>query len=165
VIRLRSPAERDARRIVEVCADPEIARWTNIPSPYTLEHARAWIALAAADRRRGTALHLVALRDGEASVLGAAALRLVEEPEPHADAGYWVAASARRGGVASRALELLCGLAFEGGALSCVEVAIAPDNDASTGVARRAGFTERGRELRPFRGRLEEFAIWRRDAA
>ena len=36
VIRLRPPEERDARRIAQICADPEIARWTNVPSPYTL---------------------------------------------------------------------------------------------------------------------------------
>jgi RimJ/RimL family protein N-acetyltransferase len=161
---LRSPQERDGRRIAEVCADPEIARWTNIPSPYTLEHAHSWIALAAIERDRGTALHLVAVRGGEERVLGAVSLRLHEEPERHADAGYWVAADARRAGVAGRALRLVCGLGLEAASLPYVELTIAPDNAASAGVAARTGFTEQGRELRPFKGRLVEFAIWRRAA-
>ena len=151
-------------RIAQICADPEIARWTNVPSPYTLEDARGWIALAAVERERGTGLHLVAVRTADDRVVGAAALRLHERPEPHGEAGYWVAADARRAGIGTRALELVSGLAFDAMALPYVEVVIAPDNAPSLAVARRAGFTEQRRELREFKGELTEFTIWRRDA-
>ncbi len=164
MVRLRPPADGDAGRIARICADPEIARWTNVPAPYTLEDARAWMALAAVERERGTALHLVAVRTADDRVVGAAALRLHELPEPHADAGYWVAADARRTGIAARAVDLVSGLAFGALSLAAVELVVSPQNEASLAVARRCGYTERRRELREFKGALAEFAIFRRAA-
>jgi len=135
-----------------------------VPSPYTLEDAHAWIALAAVERARGTGLHLVVVRGAEDRVVGSAALRIRGGPEPYGDAGYYVAPDARRGGVAARALELITHLGLEELSLPYVEVVISPDNAPSAGVARRAGYAERRRELREFKGALTEFAVWRRDA-
>ena len=163
VVRLRPPRDGDAHRIAQICADAEIARWTNVPSPYTLEDARAWIALATVERERGTGLHLVAVRGDDDRVVGAAALRLHEQPEVHGEAGYWVAADARRAGVGTRALELVTALGIGAMSFPYVEVVIAPDNAPSVALARRAGFAEHRRELRSFKGELTEFAIWRRD--
>jgi RimJ/RimL family protein N-acetyltransferase len=164
-VRLRYPRDGDARRLAAVCADAEIARWTNVPAPYTLEDARSWIALAQTERTRGTALHLVVVPvDREDRVVGAAALRLHAAPEPHGEAGYWVAADARGGGVATRALELVTAHGLGEHAFPYVEVVVDPRNEPSAAVARRAGFAEHRRELRSFKGRLCEFAIWRRAA-
>jgi [ribosomal protein S5]-alanine N-acetyltransferase len=135
-----------------------------VPSPYTLEDARGWIALAAVERDRGTGLHLVAVRVADDRIVGAAALRLEELPEPHGDAGYWVAANARRTGIAARSVDLVTDHALGALSLPYVEIVISPDNDASLAVARRCGYTEQRRELREFKGELTEFAVFRRDA-
>ena len=148
---------------MEICADPEIARWTNVPSPYTLEDARAWIALAAVERRRGTALHLLATRADD--VVGSAALRLHGGGEPYGDAGYYVAPEARGQGNARRALALVTALGIEFHSLPYIEVAVAPANEASMRVPRAAGYTEDRRELREFKSRLMEFTIWRHPSA
>ena len=135
-----------------------------MPSPYTLEDARGWIALAAVERGRDTGLHLVAVPSDDDRVVGAAALRLHAHPDPHGEAGYWVAADARGAGIGARSLELVTALAFGTAALPYAEVAISPDNEPSLAVARHAGYSERRRELRVFKGELTEFAIWHRDA-
>ena len=163
-LRLRAPEEDDAHRIAQICADSEIARWTNVPSPYTLEDARGWIALAAIERARETVFHVVAVRESDDLVVGAGALRLHTQPEPHGEVGYWVSADARGGGVGSRAVELLTRFAFEALSFPYVEIVISPDNEASLAVARRCGYSEQRRELREFKGELVEFAIHRRDA-
>jgi RimJ/RimL family protein N-acetyltransferase len=136
-----------------------------VPSPYTLEDAHGWIALAAVERERKTGYHLVAVREGEDRVVGAGALRLHAEPEPHGEVGYWVAADARGRGVGSRAVELLTQFAFGALSLPYVGIVISPDNESSLAVARRCGYKEQRRELREFKGKLAEFAIFRRDAA
>jgi RimJ/RimL family protein N-acetyltransferase len=161
---LRPPGDDDAHRIAEVCSDPEIARWTNVPSPYTLEDAHAWIALAAIERERGSALNLVALRAADESLVGSVALRLHSDPERHGETGYWVARDARRTGVATRALALIGELAFGELELAWVEIVIAPDNEPSLALARRAGYAPGERQLREFKGELTEFELWRRDA-
>jgi RimJ/RimL family protein N-acetyltransferase len=163
VVRLRPPEDRDAHRIAQICADPEIARWTNVPSPYTLEDAHGWIALAAIEREHGTGLHLVAVRSADDRVVGAASLRLHDGPEPFGDAGYWVAADARRSGIARRSVELVTAHAFDGLSLRRVEIVIAPGNEASLAVARRCGYREDRRELREFKGALMEFAVFEKE--
>jgi RimJ/RimL family protein N-acetyltransferase len=160
---LRSPEDLDAHRIAEICSDPEIARWTNVPRPYTLEDAQQWIAYAAIERERGSGLHLVALRPEDGRLVGSAALRLAGAPA-HGDIGYWVAPDARGTGVGTRAVGLLVDLAFGALRLPYVEIVISPRNEASRAVARRAGFTQHGSELREFKGTLSEFEVWRRSA-
>ena len=39
MLTLRPPQLSDADALVAACQDPEIPRWTNVPSPYTHEHA------------------------------------------------------------------------------------------------------------------------------
>jgi RimJ/RimL family protein N-acetyltransferase len=134
-----------------------------VPSPYTLEDARAWIALSAVERERGSGLHLV-VSAAEEQVAGAVALRLVERPRRHGEIGYWVAASARRTGVGTRAVRLLTQHAFDALGLPYVEIMVSPRNQASRALARRAGFESHNRELREYKGELVEFEIFRRPA-
>ena len=164
VLRLRPPEDDDAWRIAEICADPEIARWTHVPSPYTLEDARSWIVLAAVERERGTGLHLLAERAADGCVVGSAALRLHRHPRKSGEVGYWVAPGARRTGVGTRAVTLLAGFALGPLELPFVEIVVSPDNTASLALARRAGFQEQGGQLREFKGELTEFTVWRKDA-
>ena len=70
VLRLRPPRESDAHAIAEGCSDAEIARWTKVPSPYTLEDARAWIAAAELEPARGNELQLVIAAGGRGSAGG-----------------------------------------------------------------------------------------------
>jgi RimJ/RimL family protein N-acetyltransferase len=128
-----------------------------------LEDARGWIALAAVERERGTGLHLVAARVDDDRIVGAAALRLQDAPEPHGDAGYWVAADARRAGIAARSVALVTAHALGALSLPYVEIVISPSNEASLAVARRCGYTEQRRELREFKSELMEFTVFRRD--
>lgn len=45
-VALRPRTEADVPAITEACQDPEIARWTQVPSPYTEEDAREFIRIA-----------------------------------------------------------------------------------------------------------------------
>lgn len=162
VIRLRAPRADDAHAIAEGCSDAAVARWTKVPSPYTLEDARAWIAMTERVRARGEELALVIVRAGENRVVGGVALRPRTEPEPHGEVGYWVAASARRRGLGARAVSLVTAYGLEQLGLHWIGITASPQNAASIALARSAGFTSQGRELREFKGAMEEFEILRR---
>jgi RimJ/RimL family protein N-acetyltransferase len=161
VVRLRAPRESDAHAIVEGCSDAEIARWTKVPSPYTVEDARLWIAASEIQREKGSELQLVIVRKGEGRPVGSVALRLRAEPEPWGEIGYWVAASARRAGVGGRAVRLLAGHGLEALGLRWIEIAVSPLNQPSCRLAQSAGFDPHTVELREFKGRMEEFELFR----
>jgi RimJ/RimL family protein N-acetyltransferase len=42
-LRLRRPTEADVPAITTACQDPDIQRWTRVPSPYREEHARSYV--------------------------------------------------------------------------------------------------------------------------
>jgi RimJ/RimL family protein N-acetyltransferase len=162
VVRLRAPRESDAHAIAKGCTDPEVARWTKVPSPYTLEDARAWIATAELQREHGSELQLVIVQADEDRVVGGVALRLLADPEPHGDIGYWVATGARRLGVGSRAVRLLAHHGLEALGLRWIEIIVSPRNEASRRLALSAGFDAYAVELREFKGAMEEFEVFRR---
>jgi RimJ/RimL family protein N-acetyltransferase len=161
VVRLRPPRESDAHAIAVGCSDSELARWTKVPSPYTLEDARAWIAATEVQREHGSELQLVIVRPGEERVVGGVALRLRADPEPHGDIGYWVAAAARRLGVGSRAVRLLAQHGLEALGLRWIEIIASPANEPSRRLALSAGFEPYAVELREFKGAMEEFEVFR----
>lgn len=165
MIRLRAPRPDDAHAIAAGCSDPAVARWTKVPSPYTLEDARAWIAMAARVRALGTELPLVIVREGEDRVVGGVALRPRAAPEPHGEVGYWVAAAVRRQGFGARAVRLVTAHGFDRLGLRWIEITVSPRNTPSLALARSTGFTSQGRELREFKGAMEEFEIFRRRRA
>lgn len=61
-----------------------------------------------------------------------------------AQMSYWIFPLHRRRGFAARALRLGAAFAIEEMGVDRVELEIEPNNEASQGVARRAGFTEQG---------------------
>lgn len=144
---LRLPVADDVPAITRACQDPEIRRWTRVPSPYREKHAREFVALAADALATGSGLHLVAVDADHDALLGTAGLT-VDGAERSGDLGYWVAPEARGRGVATRAGRLLCRLAFEHRGLGYVGLMAAAPNGASNAVARRLGFTLEGTRRR-----------------
>ena len=68
VVRLRPFEEGDVSAIAVACQDPEIPRWTAVPSPYTEADARAWLesdeeeSFAVVDRASGELLGSIGVR-------------------------------------------------------------------------------------------------------
>ena len=136
----------DVPLVAEVCRDPEIARWTRVPRPYTEEHARTWIEQTIRDWDSGEGETAFAVTDGgSGEVLGAIGLRVLEEEYGvRGSIGYWVAADARGRGVATDALRLVSRWALRELGLPRVELVTDPGNAASQRVAEKAGFQKEG---------------------
>jgi RimJ/RimL family protein N-acetyltransferase len=139
LIVLRRPTVDDAPAVYAACQDPEIPRWIPvIPQPYTEQSALEFVGWSAESWERGNySFVIVDSRSGE--LLGAIGMG-VNAASKIGHIGYWVAAPARRRGVASRALRLLAGWAVEQD-FGRLELITDPDNVASQRVAEKAGFT------------------------
>jgi [ribosomal protein S5]-alanine N-acetyltransferase len=144
LVRLRLIADSDIPAITEACQDPAIQRYTTVPSPYEEHHAREWMTAAAAGMGGGTDLALLVVDAGTDELLGSVGLHAIDPASGRCSAGYWVTERARRRGVASRALRLLCGLGFDQLELRRIELWIEPENMGSVRVAESVGFVREG---------------------
>ena len=139
---LRVPDDGDAEAVRIACQDPEIPRWIPvIPQPYTDESARDFITWSRETTERGS-YSFVIVDAGSAELLGAIGMG-VNGLMKVGHIGYWVAAPARRRGIASSALRLLAGWALEQD-FGRVELITDPDNVASQRVAEKVGFRREG---------------------
>jgi RimJ/RimL family protein N-acetyltransferase len=141
-LRLRPPAAVDVDAITAACQDPEIQRFTRVPSPYGRDDAAQFVRLAGEALAEGTGVHLLAV-DPADRLLGAVGLS-VDRVDFSGELGYWVAPDARGRGVATRGGRLLLELAFGPLALGFVDLHASANNPASNAVARRLGFTHEG---------------------
>lgn len=141
VVALRGFESTDVDALVEACQDPEIPRFTLVPSPYTERHAREWLRRVAENRASGTGMTF-AIVDAPAGdvLLGTIGLNVIDWERRAADLGYWLAAPARGRGVASRAVRLVEAWAFDTLGLDRLELRAQEHNHASRAVAERTGF-------------------------
>jgi len=130
----------DVPAIVEICRDPEISRFTNVPSPYHEEDARAFVGGVLSGTWPGVALAIT--EPAADAVLGAVGLHFPRDGV--GEVGYWVAARARGRGVAGRALRLMCGWALGEYGFARIQLLVHEENVASQKVAERCGFRREG---------------------
>ncbi len=139
-IALRTWEQDDAEWYLHA-RDEDIFRWTTERRDLTLKLLRnaierylshpTYAGLAITDASSGRLLGNIAL--------------VISEAEPcWAEVMYWLAAPARGRGVATGAVRTIARWAFETLAIERIELLTDEGNNASQGVARRAGFVPRG---------------------
>jgi RimJ/RimL family protein N-acetyltransferase len=162
VVAMRPWRHGDLAELVEACQDPEIPRWTAVPSPYGERDAREYLARAEIDRRSGRELGLAVVDAGDGRLLGSCGLARFDWQDHKVEVGYWVAADARRRSVGWRSTALLSRWAIEALGMERVELLANPVNEASQRLALRAGFTQEGllRAYRRRKGQREDLIMF-----
>lgn len=150
-------------RVRELCQDPEIPRWTPIPSPYLQEHAEAFVhghARAGWEEFERGAIDWVnpgpevtwGVRVGEGTPLEGlwGAIGLKRHGESRLEIGWWLGADARGLGIIRAAVALLTELALDADgpirASSVLWVALV-GNHPSAHIAQRTGYEYTGAEV------------------
>lgn len=141
-VALRPWTEADVPTIVAACRDPEIPRWTQVPSPYDEGDARAFVMQAQKDWAEGARAQFAIVDARSGAVLGS--IGLVGVDWPVGEVGYWVAREARRRGVATRATRLLARWALLERGFARLQLVADPENTGSLRVAECAGFQREG---------------------
>jgi RimJ/RimL family protein N-acetyltransferase len=155
VVSLRAKRGADADALTAACQDPEIPRWTRVPSPYRRDDAVGWIAACELELATGSAVHWIAV-DDEDRLLASVSVMDIDRGSGTGEIGYWVVREARGRGVATRAVRLVRDWAAAELGLRTLEIMVHEDNAGSRAVARRAGFEEAGERAIPPREGLPE---------
>jgi RimJ/RimL family protein N-acetyltransferase len=138
-VQLREWRSADLDDLVALLDEPDIARWTPMPSPFDVAAGIAYLKRAHQGRVSGSRIQLAITVDGE-KPMGEVLLFGVDAGRKEAELGYLVGAPFRRRGLAAAALSLLSGYAHSSLGLSRLLLRIDPGNTGSTAVARRCGY-------------------------
>ncbi|MFI5492443.1 GNAT family N-acetyltransferase [Actinoplanes sp. NPDC051859] len=138
-ITLREWRDEDLDELVAMLDEPDIARWTPMPSPFDVEAGIAYLKRARQGRVSGQRMQLAITADG-GKPLGEVLLFGVDVGLREAELGYLVGAAHRRRGLARRSLTLLSGYARSTLSLNRLLLRIDAGNTASIAVARGCGY-------------------------
>ncbi|MDX3849041.1 GNAT family N-acetyltransferase [Streptomyces sp. AK02-01A] len=142
-LRLRAFTADDTDLVYAVCQDPDIQRWTTIPSPYERRHAEDFTGRLVPDGWRNDTEYTFAVqpRDGGPVV---AAISLHHPRSGTWEVGFWTAKEHRGRGYMAEAMTALAHFAFT--ALDAVRLEWRAEvgNTASRAVAEKAGAVVEG---------------------
>ncbi len=136
--------DADVAAVAAVADEPQIARFTSVPSPYSETDARAWLTVTRAGLRAGTDLHPLIVDAETDEVLGACGLSARSRDPNTWEAGYWVGVAHRGRGLAGRAIRLITRFAFDELGAQRLEILAEEVNPGSTRTALGCGFTREG---------------------
>ncbi|MDH4352905.1 MAG: GNAT family N-acetyltransferase, partial [Actinomycetota bacterium] len=155
---LRPWRPEDAPAVHAACQDPEIQRWTLVPSPYSEADARDFVG--GSDQRWATGKPSFAAVDATTGALLGSFGVVAHSDEGDPEIGYWVTVTARGRGVATRATILLCRWLFEEQEAVRIAWHAVAGNVASRRAAEAAGFVIEGTARQGMTHRDERVDAW-----
>ncbi|MGF2948692.1 GNAT family N-acetyltransferase [Microbacterium alcoholitolerans] len=141
---LSIPTVADADAITSACQDPEVPRWTTVPSPYTRQHALDFVDLVAGWWADGVET-VWAIRKDDV-LAGMIGLHKIAS-HPHggeAEIGFWGTAEFRGQGVMGEASRAVVDYAFDELKLVRLSWRAVAGNVPSARTARTLGFRYEG---------------------
>ena len=163
-IRLDTLAPGHLEGLAELGRDPDVQRFTYVPSPWEEGFERKWLDRYEQGRADGSRAGFAIVDAESGAFLGMVALVQIDRAGRQAEAGYVVAPRARGRGIAVRALQLLTEWALGELELERIELRISSDNVASVRVAERCGYVREGvlRSLHLKQGLRDDVAVYSR---
>lgn len=155
-------AQRDLDGMLALARLDDVIEHTRVPPRADAAFVRDWIARYERAWGDGSAAGFSIRDGGDNRFIGFAAAVAIALEEREAELGYMVLPEARGRGIARRSLDLITRWCIEDLGLERLELRIDPANEASTRIARRAGYTFEGvlRNLYVKPGRRGDTAIW-----
>ena len=164
VVLLRPFTRGDAPAIARNCSDPEVPRWTRVPSPYTETHAHLFLDRIELETDRGHVASFAVCDVRDRAALGTITLQRLDWDQSRADVGYYLGAEGRGRGLMTRALMVVTPWAFVRLGLARLQIHADVRNRRSQRVAERAGFVREGvlRSYQALNGERQDMACYSR---
>jgi RimJ/RimL family protein N-acetyltransferase len=146
VVKLRPWGEEgDVEAITAACNDRAIAEFLEmIPSPYTEDDAREYIAHCREGWNDGTVTNFAITEAETGRVVGSLGVRWLEPDQGVVEVGYWMAPEARGKSLCSRAVSVVSRWLIVDHSVERVQLRADEENAPSRRVAEKAGFTQEG---------------------
>jgi RimJ/RimL family protein N-acetyltransferase len=144
VVRLEPLDERFAADLDALAADPDVIRFTRVPSKPRDGFGATWIRAYMQGWLDGSRAGFAIVGEEDEAFLGMAAFVQLHVHQAEGEIGYVVAPAARGRGVAGRAIRLLAAWAFTDLGLRRIEAWIDVRNEVSKRVVERLGFSYEG---------------------
>lgn len=151
-VRLRPWVVGDAAVLEVACGDPDICRFTTVPQHFTTGAAEAWIRRQHDRLSDGSAIVLAIEPISAARPVGMVGLFGLDEDDGAARFGYWVVNGHRGFGLASEAVRMLAGWAFDELDIDALHIDVEPANEGSRRVAHAVGAMPTGQLTRRLDG-------------
>ncbi|WP_327297286.1 MULTISPECIES: GNAT family N-acetyltransferase [unclassified Streptomyces] len=141
---LRPFTAADTEPVFRACQDPDIQRWTIVPSPYRREDAESFTGQVVPDGwRAGTSLAFAVLARADARLIGA--ISVFQRGQAGTwEIGYWMAKEHRGNGYMAEAVTVLTHWSLTKLGAERLEWRAEVGNAASRAVAEKAGFRVEG---------------------
>lgn len=139
---LRAVGPQDTDVVYSAAQDPEIQRWTTIPSPYLLEHAQSFTEQLVPEGWANGSMFTFGLFLPEGDLVGMLAITM--RSLGVGEVGYWGTKEHRGNGYMTEAVLAAARWAFTAMSIDRLEWRAEVGNKASRAVAERTGFTMEG---------------------
>lgn len=151
---LKIPEMKDAKAIYKYARDKEIARYTTIPHPYKLKHAKEFIKKARQKlkKKEGYEFSIVLKETNE--IIGGIGLNHVNKFNQNAEVGYWLAKRYWGQGLMSEAMNLILNFGFKKLKLHKIYARVYKPNKRSSRLLKKFGFKLEGNFRKHLKGRF-----------
>ncbi|MEV6398341.1 GNAT family N-acetyltransferase [Streptomyces sp. NPDC051907] len=144
---LRSFTTDDTEAVLQACQDPDIQRWTTVPSPYERAHAAEFTERMVPDGWRNGTMCTFAVLPREGGTLMASVAVTLRTLSGTWEIGFWTGKEHRGRGVMAETVGAVAHWAFARLGATRLEWRAEVGNTGSRAVAEKTGFTIEG-ELR-----------------
>jgi RimJ/RimL family protein N-acetyltransferase len=165
-VRVRPWRDTDLACVEQASQDRRIPHGTTVPACYTPEAGLAYIARQHARLTSGQGVALAIADHRTDQAVGH--INLMLRPQPGvAGIGYWIVPTARRQGIASRAVSLATTWGLGGGNFARIEAWVEPNNHPSQRVLEINDYPQEGllRSFLTFGNRRADVLVYSRVAA
>jgi len=144
-INLRKLKRSDSQSIYQNAKDFEIARYTTLPHPYTLNDALIFIKRTHQKMRKKTDYELgIELKENK-KIIGVISLMKIDYNNKNAEIGYWLGKKYWRRKIMKEAVKLILNFGFKELKLVRIYARVMHPNIASAKLLEKSGFKYEGR--------------------
>jgi RimJ/RimL family protein N-acetyltransferase len=141
---LRTFTTDDTEAVFQACQDPDIQRWTTVPSPYERRHAAEFTGRIVPDGWRNSTMYTFAVLPREGGPLMASVALTLRTFSGTWEIGFWTGKEHRGRGIMAESVGAVAHWAFTRLGATRLEWRAEVGNAASRAVAEKAGFVVEG---------------------